>query len=683
MGLAYRPDIDGLRAIAVGSVVLFHGHIPGFTGGFIGVDVFFVISGYLITSILVREMSGGSFSLLDFYDRRVRRIFPALFTMLAAATLLAAFILTPGQMMRYAESLPPAVLFFANIHFESVLDYFGPRSDQVPLLHLWSLAVEEQFYIIFPLTLLALLRLFGRRVAVAALLLVSLASLAYSQATVESIPSYAFFFLSSRAWELFAGCLLALAPLPRLSPKLASWVALAGLAAIIAPVFLYWRETVFPGLTALPPVLGTAALIYAGQHAPLGPTTRLLSHRWMVYGGRISYSLYLWHWPLLVLAAFYKGGHLTYLQAAGVILLSIVISGLSLKYIETPMRRSSTFGGRRLVRIGAGALSIVAAIGVALGVQEAGRGFRNIPPRAMAADDAIAMTRVMSRSRCFVSPHTWSRDRMTSPSDCAIGPDAAKGRYDVLVWGDSHAISSYGALSESITSLGFTARLQAMAGCSPLIGAQLRRKWFPEHTCSDFNAAVMEEIRRIRPAAVIMIGRWALWSYQPGENFWMVSDQVPGGLERSRDTTLRVFRHAVDRTLEELTALGIKVLVVGQAPEFASSPAECVVQRELAGKESDSCITRDRADAMSVIGRGNEILAEAVRKTPGSELLLLSQVFCNTDVCFAAEGNDFFYMDTDHVSYSGAERAFGLPGFEPELRRLLGGSLRSAAAPPR
>ncbi|MFG1393934.1 acyltransferase family protein [Xanthobacter agilis] len=373
MSLAYRPDIDGLRAVAVGSVVLFHGGFSLFGGGFVGVDVFFVISGFLITSIIADDLERGRFSLVDFYDRRIRRILPALFLVLFTTVAIGAFILLPTQMENLAGSLIPATLFYANIHFMGLESYFAPAAEELPLLHLWSLAVEEQFYIVFPLLLFVLMRVGGRRLAVIGLFAVALVSLVIAQVELQEAPRRAFFLLSSRAWELLVGALIALAPLPKVPPKVAAGLGALGLGALLIPVFLYNRNTSFPGVAALPPVLGAALLIYSGRHAARGPAARLLALPGLVYVGRISYSLYLWHWPLLAFAFIYRGRALTPLLAAGIILLAVALSALSLRYVEAPLRRAGAGGGRRAVRFAAAAAVMLVAVFGARGIRRARR----------------------------------------------------------------------------------------------------------------------------------------------------------------------------------------------------------------------------------------------------------------------------------------------------------------------
>ncbi|RUQ46737.1 acyltransferase, partial [Corynebacterium pseudodiphtheriticum] len=297
--LAYRRDIDGLRAIAVLAVVLFHFGVPGFTGGFVGVDVFFVISGYLITTIIWREREAGRFSFVDFWARRARRILPALCVMMLTAVVVGWFLLAPKDYEELGRSIHNQVIFISNLFFMRQDGYFDVASDMKPMLHTWSLSVEEQFYIVFPL-LLTLLSSQVKRWRMA-LLVLALASFAACVWTLPRYPEKAFYLLPMRAWELLAGSLLAVMPLRayRASPILAQGISLASLALILVAVFGYDATTDFPGAAALLPVLGVVGLIWAnGQQVTL--VGQLLGSRVMVGIGLISYSWYLWHWPVLV-----------------------------------------------------------------------------------------------------------------------------------------------------------------------------------------------------------------------------------------------------------------------------------------------------------------------------------------------------------------------------------------------
>jgi peptidoglycan/LPS O-acetylase OafA/YrhL len=343
--MTYRPDIDGLRAVAVLCVVLFHVGTNYSNGGFVGVDVFFVISGYLITRTIDREISAGRFSLVAFYERRARRIFPALFAVLGVTFAAALVLLPPADFLRCAQSLIATSLFVSNIFFigeaqRGLLDGNVP----LPLLHTWSLAVEEQFYLIFPLLLTLLTRRASRKERIGLLWLLTLASLILSTVLVKASPVEALYLAQSRAWELLFGVLLALDALPDLRARsLREALGIAGLLLIVAGAVLYTTKTPFPGLAALPPALGAVLVIASGNGASGdgGKTlvSRLLSSRIAVGLGLISYSLYVWHWPIMTMTDLLVGHPLTKLQKVAVVALCIGVAALSWRYVEGPFRR--------------------------------------------------------------------------------------------------------------------------------------------------------------------------------------------------------------------------------------------------------------------------------------------------------------------------------------------------------
>lgn len=335
-----RRDIDGLRALAVIPVVLFHFGFSTFNGGFVGVDVFFVISGFLITTILFREISAQRFSFIDFWARRARRIIPALSVVMLVTLALGWLLLTAKDFAELGRTVRYQSLFISNILFMREDGYFQPASDLKPLLHTWSLAVEEQYYIFFPLLLAVLIRYFRHwRWMLFAVLLVSFG---LNIANIEHKPEFTFFSLPTRAWELLCGAMLAVIPAPKqaVRPWLYQAVGLAGLAAVLVAVFTFDKSTVFPGWAALLPVLGTTALIWSGaQGASL--TGRLLSLRPLVWVGLLSYSLYLWHWPVFVYANAISIDGIQPVEAIGWIALALGLAWLSLRYIELPFRENA------------------------------------------------------------------------------------------------------------------------------------------------------------------------------------------------------------------------------------------------------------------------------------------------------------------------------------------------------
>jgi peptidoglycan/LPS O-acetylase OafA/YrhL len=362
--LQYRSDIDGLRAIAVALVVLFHFGLP-VPGGFVGVDVFFVISGYLITGIVIREIQAGSFSLLSFYDRRIRRIFPALFAVVVATLILGAFILLPGDYKMTGRSALWSSLSLANFFFYGNTGYFDPGAETMPLLHIWSLAVEEQFYILWPASLVLLARTFHskRWPLVYACLAVLAASFACSIYLLQSNPKAAFFLPQSRAWELAVGAALTLLPVnvwTRLAPA-AQPAGFTGLGLLLIGALLLTERAPFPGINALFPVLGAALIIPPWSRPTL--VQRALSAAPLVFVGKISYSLYLWHWPVLVFWKHYIGGEdPSPLELAALFVIALALSYASWRWIEQPFRGRSRFSEFIVIPSGVAVASLCALL---------------------------------------------------------------------------------------------------------------------------------------------------------------------------------------------------------------------------------------------------------------------------------------------------------------------------------
>ncbi len=347
-GVSYRPDIDGMRALAVGVVVLCHFGVPGFAGGYIGVDVFFVISGFLIAAIVRREIEHGEFSIVAFYERRARRILPALFVVLACVMIAGHLLASSIDYRNIGRAAIATIAFASNIYFFiSTTDYFSTQFS--PLLHTWSLGVEEQFYLFFPLLIVLIVKVY-KRALVPVVLALSLASLAFAIYVTPLFPKATFFLLLGRAWELGIGATLALVRVPELRSRIArESLAAVGLLAVLVPVLVIDETTPYPGWWTVLPCLGAAALIYSGGSGS-ALVTRILSLPPIVGLGLISYSLYLWHWPLVSFFRYYTAEwELGGLAVAALIVASIVLSWTTYLFIETPFRRRSTIGRKALV----------------------------------------------------------------------------------------------------------------------------------------------------------------------------------------------------------------------------------------------------------------------------------------------------------------------------------------------
>lgn len=492
---SYRPDIDGLRAVAVLCVILFHLKTNHFQGGFIGVDIFFVISGYLITQILYRENRNHTFSIAHFYERRFRRILPALTVVLAATGLASWFSYYPLQLVDIAQSLLATVLSGANVYFMQTADYFTAPEAFMPLLHMWSLGVEEQFYIFFPFVLI-LIRRYGHSRYVFWCALLAAASFALSVALVYTVPSMAFYLVFSRAWELLAGSLLALGALPVLKTR---WqqegTALLGVAMLAASLLTLDKSALFPGLNAVLPTLGTVAIIYAGmQGRPL--VNRLLSLKPLVFTGLISYSLYLWHWPVIIFTKVHVTDSFTNPQRLGLLAISFLLASLTWYVVERPFRKNTFLTRKQIFQLSLAVLAALGAAGLAVVVFA---GFpQRVPQQALELSSYLKYdtTPVFRKGTCFIGSAPGIRTY--HPEICLqTSPD----KPNILLVGDSHSGHFYQGLKAVLSGANI---LQAGgSGCKPLLNTG------GENPCASLRDDIL---LRYLPAhkmdAVIIAARW-------------------------------------------------------------------------------------------------------------------------------------------------------------------------------
>jgi len=430
----YRREIDGLRALAVLPVILFHAGFEGLSGGFVGVDVFFVISGFLISTIIFNALDEGRFSLLDFYERRARRILPALFVVLLCSVPLALLVMLPGGLKTFASGLLSVLTFTSNIFFWRHVSYFDNTADLNPLLHTWSLAVEEQYYIIFPLVMILLYR-YARRMALPLILLGFVASLALSQWALAKVPEASYYLLPTRAWEILAGALAAWYCVYHRSPQAhPGWVsqllATCGAIMVLGAMLSYSRSTEFPGINALLPVGGAVLLlVFATAQTWVG---RLLGLRPVVGIGLVSYSAYLWHQPLFAFARLYNAelGPLSYVA---LILATFALAYLTWKYVETPWRNKRSVGSRRAVYTGVVCCSLVAAFSITTHLT---KGFLFMVPPA-------------DRSIATIDPAQTGAYVEARVNTLRLKPFGQDGKQRVLIIGDSFAQDLVNAVYES------------------------------------------------------------------------------------------------------------------------------------------------------------------------------------------------------------------------------------------
>jgi len=509
-GLKYRADIDGLRAVAVLSVLAFHVGLSRFRGGFVGVDVFFVISGYLISSIIFAEINASRFTIVGFYERRIRRIFPALFAMLAVSSVVAVIYLLPAELVDYAKSMLAATGSASNVYFWQHSGYFDSLTSK-PLLHTWSLAVEEQFYISFPLFLLIVRRFFPQRLRTAVVLLF-FSSLVTSIVVVSWNQDTAFYMPYTRAWELLLGTMLSLRIFPGLkSAWLRNLATLLGIGMITWSVLSYSPDTLFPGLSALVPCVGSALIIWAGE-AGSSIVGAVLSWRPTVFIGLISYSLYLWHWPVIMfrqtgmligISAIKWGRHSTLLSSHRFdmlveVSLSLLIATLSWKLIECPFRTGRLrLSGRPLFACACGVMAILLASASWMVLSGGFKG--RFPVKALqvaSAIDAKEERRSMRTGTCFI---TTEEHFEQYNYDTCLREDKSKKNY--LLVGDSHSAMLWSALASALQHSNI---MQAStAACEPTLVP------LGSDNCRKMMAYIFQHYLPTHPIqGVFVAGRW-------------------------------------------------------------------------------------------------------------------------------------------------------------------------------
>ena len=459
--MKYRAEIDGLRALAVVPVIFFHAGFDLFSGGFVGVDVFFVISGYLITTILIADVKSNTFSIVRFYQRRARRILPALITVCLATIPFSYIYLDPVSFTDFGKSLISVSAFVSNVYFALSGGYFAEYVAAKPLLHTWSLSVEEQFYIVFPLIVLMCSR-FRVLNLTAIISLLSLLSIISAILLVEVYPRIAFFGLPTRAWELGVGALLA--SLNRNDYASNTWfgniIGLVGIATLVASYALLSADNLMPGIAAIPPVFGTALLIIAPSTSI---TAKLLSNKILVSIGLISYSLYLWHQPV------FSFGHKvsdSFIATLGLIVVALLFSVISWKYIETPFRNRNLIKDKYILPMAVSSLLVLASAGTII---VSNNGFSDRFPSYAAYNNS----------------NNWGRERNVNEECVArYGGDqyclvnAPQSNVTDLLIGDSHANHFYHGLAERLTLVDRNLLMIGAGGCPPLIDIDMGFHYF-------------------------------------------------------------------------------------------------------------------------------------------------------------------------------------------------------------
>ncbi len=634
----YRPDVDGLRAVSVIAVILYHGRMAC-PGGFLGVDVFFVISGFLITSLIVRDLDTGSFSFMDFWARRVRRILPALTVVILATLALTSLFMLPLDLQSVANSGFAQSLFSANIYFWRNMDYFAGQGERMPLLHTWSLAVEEQFYFVFPFVVAWSWTKDHKRM-LAILGLGFLGSLALCVAGSRYSPPATFYLLPTRAWQMILGGLTAcLAGKYRPGQFFAEGLSFAGLAAILWSICFLDEFTRLPSEISLIPSLGAVALIWPNGDSPT-LVQRVLALKPVVFVGVISYSLYLWHWPLLALMNYCLLDSATLPVRVGVVALGAVAGVLSWRYIETPFRRPvAGWSPKRVVVSGLAASAVPLVLWGIVAVTGGLAGRFPVELRQYLAtsnaDGALKYrANGFGKTEDVELPQIGVADQ--KPCFC--------------VWGDSHALHLGRILDEIAKEKQVSGGMAVRMGAIPLLDCARDNGGPASKTAGD---TVLNIVRHNQIKHVLLVGRWAMYvdGRLNGATDTLVFD--PQSKSRTYEESKLAFRRGVESTLKAFREAGVEVWVVRMIPEQEINITWSVVASRSLGVESPHGVARTKySKRLARIDEGFRECGLMQQRYIDFE----SDFYGDGEFCRVFDDGGIFYFDDDHISHYGAEK---------------------------
>jgi peptidoglycan/LPS O-acetylase OafA/YrhL len=633
----YRSEIDGLRALAVVPVIFYHAGFEAFRGGFVGVDIFFVISGYLITTLLVNDLQAGTFSILHFYERRARRILPALFLVMLACLPLAWFWLLPQDMWNFSKSLVAVSFFSSNIFFWRTSGYFNTASQLNPTIHTWSLSVEEQYYVIFPIFLRLVWRL-GKRWTAALLIIVAVASLSLAEYCSMKMPVFNFYMLPTRAWELMVGALIAIYYTEHNIRKhkriYAQAGSVLGVGLILYAIFAYSDKTPFPSFYALAPTLGAALIIVFSSKDTLAG--RILSTKLFVSLGLISYSAYLWHQPLFAFARLYCLYEPGVALMSMLALVSVALAYLAWRFVERPFRNKHIFTRRQIFIFSL--LGSVIFIGVGL-LGCSTQGFITRDKWTVLRPTLDVMNETGDGER-YCEQHMISSE--FGPFVCLIGDLRAKP--DGVLWGDSFAGVLILSLDSELKNAGHSFYVVSSDGCIPIEGDS--RTVRLQYKCTaDRNRMFVRAVIRDRAInTIVWVGAFANITGKDWETDYLIDGRpanTPGLAEES-----------IMQTLINFSDHGKHVIFVGDTPRFPYDTAKYATKMYLLTGSVSNAVQKIRRDDVVRSLNESDILTSASKYATVIDTV---NIFCGQSECQShdAEGN-LLYIDGSHLSYYGS-----------------------------
>jgi peptidoglycan/LPS O-acetylase OafA/YrhL len=674
---AYRPDIDGLRAVAILAVVAFHAGLRTFHGGFVGVDIFFVVSGFLIGGIVYREAKSQTFTFARFYKRRAKRILPAFFVVLLACYAVAVSVLSPSELRQFAGTALAALFSLSNVQLWLTTGYFTTGAQFNPLLMTWSLGVEEQFYILLPIALLLVISRKGH-LATHAIALCTLISFALSSWGVAYHPTMSFFLLPTRAWEIGVGVLLAIYAHEQhtssLTSKTRSVHILGGLGAVaLIYSILVCRSTQFPGIAALVPVVGTLLLIAS----PNSFVSDVLSARPMIFVGKISYSWYLWHWPLLSFAKIICDRPLGQDATLSIVFVSFCVAIGSFYFVEQPFRHSSTPTRQMLIRYGTLLILI------------------SVPPLALIATKGLSQRRVqlaqmeaqgtsVTRDVCLAA---YGKTTPLLTPECV---SSANNGHIVALIGDSHAGTLATDLRFIAIRSGYAFEEIGKSSCPPLHKVTIYMPNHPghDHECAEFNLNTLSYLRNDpRVEVVVIAGFWSAPFSQREEDFRYVP--VTKRMDLSRylpiphnsgvpdEASRKYLEYGLESEVEQLRTAGKRVLIIKDAPQFTFNPVRYTISRYIPIRRNlEKLLSPGPKLIEYASGRApvyddfqeSAVIDEIAARHSNVQVYDLREKLCDSRGCTFFSDDKLLYIDPNHLSQVGAEKA--LAGLDLDSARI-------------
>lgn len=658
----YRSDIDGLRAVAVLSVVAYHAFPAWMRGGFIGVDIFFVVSGFLITKVIFEDLDRGMFSFSEFYARRVRRIFPSLILVLLSTLVIGWFTLVASEYKQLGKHIAAGAGFVSNLIQWSEAGYFDSSAQTKLLIHLWSLGIEEQFYIVWPIVLWLAWRYKYNPLTLTVLAACVSYTLNLKGIRQDSVST--FYSPQTRFWELLSGSILAWftvykkdairintvkiddwvlraiykEPIEATGKTLLNGIAFLGSVLLVYGILIIDKDTNYPGNTAAIPVVATILIILAGPGSWINRT--ILSNKVAVWFGLVSFPLYLWHWPLLTFVRIAEGDVPSRNIRIATVALSVALAWITYKFVECPIRRSKA--SKRNLTIFLGIMAIVGYVGMIVSQRE-GLPFRHLNKRLDSYADSI---KVSDRAgECFDIPYAYKKN---GDWLCNLGEPSSPVRF--FASGDSHALSSIPALENFAIKNKLRIQFTGASGCPSVLGIQSMRgdSIIEQFNCQELNERIFDHISQSGIKSILILNRWTYYtgSMSRPKEFNAIARNMNETIDRS--TSTRDLLWAIKNTVSRYASVGVEVIFFEDNPQQIYNPKD--ILRRGRGIESEYLKLSVSYDEHN---KNQRLVNEALRSS-GAKVISFDDILCDGHICPLVSNSKFLYSDDDHLSVAGS-----------------------------